>query len=368
MDEQLTLEPASTVGLGPDGMPVKTSDGVLTLSEGFEALASDLSRLRLEVLQRLAVQTRSKGRDSFSESQHVRLRTFLRALTGVRMTPALRTASKIDQGLKLVFGDPKFSFPEPYPNVAKTIYEGWEASNWGAVEGSGEEDAGSTAAAGPSAPARREDGLPAPDHPIYGTGGIMRGVLIRHRQRQTYYLDPAFADKIDAKVFGNNNLAVNAWWPRQICALRDGAHGARIGGIAGNADLGAYSIVVSSAYEGMDEDQGDWLIYSGSDSKTNKDPNVTFPSHATQYLTRSLQTHRPVRVLRSSLGNRQYSPTSGIRYDGLYTVTRDIHAFNAAGGLYLKFRLDRQPNQAAVDHSIPTRAQRDQESQVSEGY
>lgn len=51
--------------------------------------------------------------------------------------------------------------------------------------------------------------------------------------------------KLDYHRFGHNGLSVGDWWPYQACALRDGAHGSSMGGIAGGARDGAKSIVVS---------------------------------------------------------------------------------------------------------------------------
>lgn len=57
-----------------------------------------------------------------------------------------------------------------------------------------------------------------------------------------------------AKVLGHNGLAPGAWFAYRICALRDGAHGESQAGISGNIQDGAHSIVVSGAYEGVDQE------------------------------------------------------------------------------------------------------------------
>lgn len=54
--------------------------------------------------------------------------------------------------------------------------------------------------------------------------------------------------KVNCNVFGANGLEVGDWWPYRICALNDGAHGATQAGIAGNANTGTFSIVVSRQY------------------------------------------------------------------------------------------------------------------------
>lgn len=88
----------------------------------------------------------------------------------------------------------------------------------------------------------------------------------------------------------------------QLLALFNGAHGARMGGIAGNAETGAYSVVTAGGpYEELDQDKGDILIYSGSRSHDNTDPKKPFPSSAaTLALKASQRLGRPVRVLRAA--------------------------------------------------------------------
>lgn len=86
--------------------------------------------------------------------------------------------------------------------------------------------------------------LPTLDHP--SVKQMLRGIVIRDNPR-VYAIDreaSAGAPR-DCRVFGHNGLAVGQWWPLRICALRDGAHGSSQGGIAGNSEVGAWSIVVS---------------------------------------------------------------------------------------------------------------------------
>ena len=76
---------------------------------------------------------------------------------------------------------------------------------------------------------------------------VMRGIIIVEGGRRGYKLDQdARPPPRNCDVVGHNGLTVGQWWPRRICALRDGAHGSSMGGIAGSANTGAYSIVVSS--------------------------------------------------------------------------------------------------------------------------
>ncbi len=84
--------------------------------------------------------------------------------------------------------------------------------------------------------------LPALNDPV--VQAIMHNLVLTDGRRRVYRI----ADKSAARpcnVFGHNGIAVGQWWPYRICALRDGAHGATQGGIAGSAKEGAYSVVVS---------------------------------------------------------------------------------------------------------------------------
>lgn len=78
---------------------------------------------------------------------------------------------------------------------------------------------------------------------------VMHNTILTGGRRRVYcILDKSAARPCN--VFGHNGLVVGQWWPYRICALRDGAHGATQGGIAGSAKTGAYSVVVSGEAQG----------------------------------------------------------------------------------------------------------------------
>ncbi|KAJ4358340.1 uncharacterized protein N0V89_002922 [Didymosphaeria variabile] len=150
---------------------------------------------------------------------------------------------------------------------------------------------------------------------------LLRGIVTRkEKNRSSDRIDPEWAKKISPNFHGEGHLVLGQWWPTQLCAKRDGAHGAPQGGIWGQKGKGAYSIVLSSGgYK--DKDDGDEIWYSGTD---NKNSNNKDPTENTQRLIESCEEfpNQPVRVLRSSqlpLTNR-YRPRVGLRYDGLYKV------------------------------------------------
>ena len=86
---------------------------------------------------------------------------------------------------------------------------------------------------------------PLPSISAQTVSNVLRGIVDAGTMgRRSYRL----ADKTtarDCNVVGDNGIAVGTWWPYRICALRDGAHGATMAGIAGSIKDGAYSIVVS---------------------------------------------------------------------------------------------------------------------------
>lgn len=91
----------------------------------------------------------------------------------------------------------------------------------------------------------------------------------------------------------------------------------------------------------------------------NTDPDNMPPGSGTRVLQASLN-NRPVRVFRSA-GNA-LGPSEGIRYDGLYRVTRQLpQQRNDKGGLYCRFFLERLAGQeplSSVWSRSPTRQQK----------
>ncbi|KAI1204865.1 PUA-like domain-containing protein [Annulohypoxylon truncatum] len=189
--------------------------------------------------------------------------------------------------------------------------------------------------------------------PIFREGGILHGIMVLRGAtgRKTYRLDPNVPKK-PSKIHGHNNIAVGTWFANRLVALQRGAHGSSMAGICGNVGAGAYSIVVSDNYADLDEDQGDVLFYSGSNSHSNLDPTRPAPSTAnTKALKASLNTRRPVRVLRSgkARSGNHWAPECGLRYDGLYRIVALRERVNSKGGLYEQFVLHREPNQTPLE-------------------
>ncbi|KAA8898965.1 PUA-like domain-containing protein, partial [Sphaerosporella brunnea] len=184
---------------------------------------------------------------------------------------------------------------------------------------------------------------------------LMRGIQ-RYRNTNgilTMRLLPN-ADKRQADVFGHNGLQVGDWWPYQLCALRDGAHGSRQGGIFGRISEGCFSIVVSADSEYKDKDTGEELYYSGTISDIpHGDGELPVLTNATKSLVLSLIRRKPVRVIRRGpceLKKAIY-PRCGFRYDGLYMVAhRDlVEPRSSERPAYYRFKLIRCPDQPSLE-------------------
>ena len=187
---------------------------------------------------------------------------------------------------------------------------------------------------------------------IDSSADAMRGIIVKRARngRKVYILNQAY--QRPANVFGHNGLKVGQWWPMQICALRDGAHGSSMGGIAGKASIGAYSVIISGGGGYEDRDLGDIVWYTGS-GKPGEDQTLTTGNQA---LINNSITKYPLRVLRASKASSDFAPSSGLRYDGLYEVAEYDYAAGRDGFRVYKFKLVRKGNQESIKLNVPTPA------------
>jgi len=185
----------------------------------------------------------------------------------------------------------------------------------------------------------------------------LRGMIIGKGKKgmKIYKLDPHYTKK-PADVFGHNGLRVGDWWPFQAFALKDGAHGSKQGGIHGRTNLGAFSVVVSGGiYEENDSDSGDRVLYSGSKGGNEEDATSEAPyTNATKSLVVSTKHNKPVRVFRSARNSSRWSPSAGIRYDGLYSVESYTIKTDGERKKFYQFVLVRLQDQAPIDRTRPT--------------
>lgn len=174
---------------------------------------------------------------------------------------------------------------------------------------------------------------------------ILRGIITKAgKDRNNDSFDPEYrsAHPTTAKYYGEGNLVQGQWWPTQLCTVRDGAHGAAQGGIFGEKDRGAYSIVLSSGTGYHDLDNGDTIEYSGTESKD------ATPTENTHHLIQSKELQNPIRVIRSHQlpKSNQYRPSVGLRYDGLYKV-KEYMVVDKDRAMY-RFQLERCEGQDPI--------------------
>ncbi|MEU8786344.1 YDG/SRA domain-containing protein [Streptomyces sp. NPDC048637] len=189
--------------------------------------------------------------------------------------------------------------------------------------------------------------------------------LLHERYFQDYRLDLLLLEAgipgAEFDGFGHPpHVRVGDTFKRRRTLARARVHRPIMAGICGTGASGAESIVVSGGYED-DEDHGEEIIYTGQggrDEKTKKqckDQELTLGNAA---LVTSYSTGTPVRVIRGSGGDRQYSPTAGLRYDGLYRVEEYWSQRGESNFLVWRYRLrsiDTVDKQAAtnITHSFP---------------
>ena len=192
---------------------------------------------------------------------------------------------------------------------------------------------------------------------------LMRGIkrIMTNKADKSVHASYTFdADQKQHRVScthkGEGPLHNGQWWPLQICANRDGAHGEMEAGIAGTKNMGALSIVVSSGgYEDIDE--GDTLQYCGT---TASELNPRVSSASTELMRTSLAEGSPVRVLRSAKATKsKYRPKRGLRYDGCYQITKE-EIIEPATLLY-RFTLERIAGQQPICWDGPTKRPHEQE-------
>jgi hypothetical protein len=250
-----------------------------------------------------------------------------------------------------------------------TVYKVVKVGKAGNIKGSGSEqvdildfksnisDSNQTSNAIPTTEPTTIPAVAPDDHPIFGLSGIMRN-LVPTAQNGQYMIHPNYIPKKPAaQVFGHNGLTVGQCWPVRIAALRDGAHGMTVAGISGNSTLGAYSIVVTKHYKSVNEDKGDVLYYSAPYGYSTTDEKADPEKAGAKYLLKSIQTKKPVRVLRHASGQWTGSPAQGLRYDGLYKVESYDERTNDKGGVYASFKMVRMEGQDPIATNKPTPAQ-----------
>ena len=220
----------------------------------------------------------------------------------------------------------------------------------------------------------------------------VNGIPYRHRLK----VDTTWAYYRRGNYFGTGQLVNGQKFLSRVHLMRDGVHSPTMAGISGTIKHGAYSVVLGAFDEKRNEgysdrDAGSVIDYVGtalppppgqieptnieySDmnhmnlirEEQEYDPaDVRTPTDATRALMRSLDTQKPVRVIRSYkmctiVSNK---PRKGYRYDGLYKVKEQV-LLKKERQIW-SFRLVRcsgqgtlrgfAPNEAHPDSSMPRR-------------
>ncbi|KAK4663780.1 LOW QUALITY PROTEIN: uncharacterized protein QC763_502900, partial [Podospora pseudopauciseta] len=301
--------------------------------------------------------------------------------------PSFRDVHHLDQVMNLVRNSTNLGIPTDIKEAANAVRLRFEDDNWGqdgegyASDVSTDVDAGQSRIVSPALRGERQAAetgqsvaIPQPpvNHPIYGKGEIMHGVVCYRSPKKgpTYKLNPAYKhEKVNAAFIGEGHLTPGDWWPFQLVALFHGAHGRSQGGIFGSASMGVYSIVISgrnNKYHEIDKDDGEVLYYSTDNM------GVATTSVGTQALNKSIDTRQPVRVLR---GQGQtgggWAPECEIRYDGLYRVIGKKLVPTRNGEEWFRYTLRREAGQGDLREivgSSPTLQQRNDYLRIRDAY
>ncbi|KAF0444535.1 E3 ubiquitin-protein ligase UHRF1 [Gigaspora margarita] len=178
---------------------------------------------------------------------------------------------------------------------------------------------------------------------------------------------------VDPDHFGAiPGIPVGYSWKYRLHCSESGVHRPLVAGIAGRADIGAVSIVLSGGYP-EDKDDGEEFIYTGSGGRDLKTGNRrTAPQSSDQELTKfnmalartcnaptdeknggkakNWKKSKPIRVCRSaglSKHNPKYAPEDGIRYDGLYKLVEYWREKGKAGFYVWRFKMRRDDEEPA---------------------
>ncbi|KAF7504038.1 hypothetical protein GJ744_002867 [Endocarpon pusillum] len=285
-------------------------------------------------------------------------------------------------------GEDRYCFSAVARGIAQGLNQRFAGQNWGrnavqpaqatpatrAASDEGKKPKPKRDASSPSAKSQKEPKLkkavdeihiskpiPADDDPIFGLNGPMRGTLIKYNTAdpqtvaKSIVLNPNIA-QISSKVFGHNGINMGQFFPRQMAALAQGAHGSSQAGISGTAEDGAYSVIVTGRYNSLEKDGLEKFEYCATGSTENTFKDSLIENLGLKTMRRSLTTKKPVRVLRGENNEFRYAPKVGLRYDGLYTVVKEEQRVNGKGGVYAVFVLERMEGQEPVDLSRPNAA------------
>ncbi|KAL8671092.1 MAG: hypothetical protein Q9168_004393 [Polycauliona sp. 1 TL-2023] len=186
---------------------------------------------------------------------------------------------------------------------------------------------------------------------------LLRGIKTTTDEGKSkkYGFEDDYPSRAQANYVGPGKLINGQWWPLRVCAMRDGAHGAMEAGIHGGTGKGAYSIIVGGDSGYQDFDNGDEIQYCGTSSDKKDAYGNSVPTANTSRMLESCDdVHNEIRVFRAAAASGKhttYSPSCGIRFDGMYVVDGKEH-LDANTSMY-RFRLVRVPGQDPIRYRGP---------------
>jgi hypothetical protein len=164
--------------------------------------------------------------------------------------------------------------------------------------------------------------------------------------------DPNWSKKFKVKGgnSGPNGLLNGQWWPTQLAAVRDSAHGSSVKYITHSPEHGAVSCILHGGPDFSNNvDNGDEVLLGTSGTYDGK----SLPGR-TLAMLRRCEIGEPVRLLRSSSIISKYAPKAGLRYDGLYKVVEvETRPLPLDSEQHFRFRLERCPGQDPIRYQAP---------------
>ena len=152
-----------------------------------------------------------------------------------------------------------------------------------------------------------------------------------------------------ARLFGEvPGYPIGSSWNSRKELSESGVHAPPMGGISGTAAEGADSIVVNGGYED-DDDLGYEIIYTGAGgndpASKSQIANQSLEQPGNAGLITSQLEGLPIRVIRGNRGNKDFSPISGLRYEGLFQVVDHWSQIGKSGFRIWRFKLQKIDNQ-----------------------
>lgn len=149
---------------------------------------------------------------------------------------------------------------------------------------------------------------------------------------------------VDSVVGAIEGIAPGALFEDRKAAMAGALHRSWGRGIDYDGATGlSVAIVLNDGYED-DEDYGDYVVYTGEggqDESRRRQVRDQDWTGGNGGLRKAHLEGAPVRVLRGPKGEREHSPATGYRYDGLYSVTDVSYPRGRSGFRVCRFVLER---------------------------